>query len=278
MARSSSLHRLEASLSPAVLIALLSGIAARWLFEVSPGEMVAAGMAAGGASFILLWLWRGRRRRAWRAAARWWRAERGGALVALGVFLLVAGAGRYLLEATPSQSVTWGLWVALPLWVLWFTASLWRGPLARAAQWAGQQVQGRRTAPRALPKPKTKRTRTRSPLERLSPAEFEALCGQIGTWWGFRTRVVGEAGDGGVDVELWRDGAYVIAQCKHYFDRPVGPGHIRDFYGALIHRGAQSGFFFTSGYFTSGAEDFARGKPIALIDRTYIENAIERYG
>ncbi|MCB0076318.1 MAG: restriction endonuclease [Anaerolineales bacterium] len=273
-ARSRRSH-FDAALFPAIGVALLLAVAARWLYNVTGVDLLRLALLGGGVAFVLLWSWQrfNSALRRWPLLKRWWREGRGGALIALVVFIVVAALGRYGVEASARESVSWGLWLALPLWLLWYVVSSFE--LIPAAQ-RTIRTWWDRTPPRSRSTTLTRSRRTS--LQKLSPDQFEALCARIGAGWGYEARTTGKSGDGGVDVELWKEGKYLIGQCKHYYKKPVGPSHIRDFYGTIIHTEADGGFFFTSGYFTSGAVDFAAGKPITLVDREHIQTAIERYG
>jgi restriction system protein len=74
---------------------------------------------------------------------------------------------------------------------------------------------------------------------------------------------------------MWRDGQYVIGQCKRY-KGTVPIAQVRDFYGAMLHVGAKRGYFFTTGRFSDGAYRFVEGKPIELLDGPYLQNILNR--
>ncbi len=114
-----------------------------------------------------------------------------------------------------------------------------------------------------------KRTQRRS-VFKMSPKEFEQVCAQLMEAWGYRTEVVGGSGDGGVDIRGWKDGRYVIAQCKRY-KRSVPASLVREFYGVMVREKADKGFFFTTGRVSEAlhreAAEFTRnGYPIAIVD------------
>jgi restriction system protein len=48
-------------------------------------------------------------------------------------------------------------------------------------------------------------------------------------------------------------------------------------YGVVSAEGANKGILITSSAFTKGAEEFAQGKPIELIDGDQLERLIEEY-
>lgn len=108
----------------------------------------------------------------------------------------------------------------------------------------------------------------------LDPTEFEKVVGLLFTDRGYEVVHTGRTGDNGVDLRLRKDGLTWIAQCKRYTDRAVSVDEMRDFYGTLTHEGADHGFFVTTSRFTGPAREFARHKPITLIDKTQLQDWI----
>lgn len=104
-------------------------------------------------------------------------------------------------------------------------------------------------------------------LGNISPVEFERIVGNAFTKRGFIVQLTGRTGDGEIDL-LCTNAAdeKVIVQCKRYKGK-VGVEKIRDFYGTLLHSKANKGYFVTTGYFTTGARDWIKGKNIILIDK-----------
>lgn len=101
----------------------------------------------------------------------------------------------------------------------------------------------------------------------LSWREFERLIGELFRKRGFSVKKNDGAGpDGGVDVELRRDGELFLVQCKHWRARKVPVATVRDLYGAMTARQAAGGFVVTSGNFRSESIKFAAGRNIELID------------
>jgi hypothetical protein len=211
------------------------------------------------------------------------RRSRGGRLVValevgLGAAVLVGLALFYLLGWSQQESArsallvglaVAGFWLVRPLleWKATIFLRLWRWI---AGRWDGAAI--RRLWSRSTrPSPVT----TLSDAQRLSPRAFEELCAAIARAWGYRAQTVGKSGDGGIDVEMWRDGDYVVAQCKRYTGT-VPISKVRDFYGAMMHVGAARGYFFTTGRFSDGAHTFVEDKPISLIDGDYLERILNR--
>jgi hypothetical protein len=82
---------------------------------------------------------------------------------------------------------------------------------------------------------------------------------------GYTAFVTPGSNDGGVDIVLVKDQEKVIVQCKNHRS-PAAPAMVRDLYGSMVHEGAASAILVCTGGFTSGTKEFAKGKPIELID------------
>jgi restriction system protein len=78
--------------------------------------------------------------------------------------------------------------------------------------------------------------------------------------------VGGAAPDGGIDLVLHRQGGKVIVQCKRWRNAQVGVSLIREFYGVTVAENVERGVFVTTGVSTPDATEFARGKPLELVD------------
>ena len=111
-----------------------------------------------------------------------------------------------------------------------------------------------------------------------SPAFFETLIVNLLLAMGYggtskdAGRALGQPGDGGVDGvidqdPLGVDQIYLQAK-RNGASNSVGPGEIRDFYGALSIKKATKGIFVTTSSFTGSAVQTARdlGSQIVLID------------
>ncbi|MDH2424965.1 restriction endonuclease [Sphaerisporangium sp. TRM90804] len=107
-------------------------------------------------------------------------------------------------------------------------------------------------------------------VDRLDHRRFEGLSGELLRRDGFRqVKVVGGAGDRGVDVlGVAPDGTPYALQCK-YYTRKVGPGDVRDFVGALQARPYRDhrGVLVTSHSLTAQAAQTARDHDVIVIDR-----------
>ncbi|OYD26122.1 restriction endonuclease [Oceanimonas baumannii] len=130
-------------------------------------------------------------------------------------------------------------------------------------------LKGRRLAHRyvaASAKPSTSPLPA-SPANDMSWKEFELLVGQAFRQQGYSVIDGGEHGpDGGVDVQLRKDGQCFFVQCKHWRARSVGVSVVRELYGVMAGAGADGGFVVTSGDFTEEAKTFASDKRLSLID------------
>lgn len=100
----------------------------------------------------------------------------------------------------------------------------------------------------------------------LSPFEFEEYVGKIFRTQGYRVKLRGRSGDLGVDVELRKaNGKKAVVQCKRY-KSTVGPDIVRELYGTMIHERAAHAFLVTTADISSAAYDWAKNKPMTLID------------
>lgn len=102
---------------------------------------------------------------------------------------------------------------------------------------------------------------------RLSPSDFEEYVAQrIFARQGYQVENTPDVKDGGIDV-LVRDqhGHLIVVQCKRY-SNTVGAATVRELYGTMIHEGAAHAFLVTSGRISKDAQDWAKGKPLFLMD------------
>ena len=96
-------------------------------------------------------------------------------------------------------------------------------------------------------------------------------------------RALGQSGDGGVDGVIDEDALgldRIYVQAKRYKDgNGVGPGAIRDFFGALDQFKAGKGLFVTTSSFSSSAINTAAGlsKRIVLVDGKRLAELMIRY-
>lgn len=106
-------------------------------------------------------------------------------------------------------------------------------------------------------------------LMELNPFEFENLVGNLFTQMGLDTRQTQTSRDGGVDVVAFDTrpvfGGKVVIQAKRY-KNTVGVAAVRDLYGTMINEGASKGILVATSGYGKDAFEFAKDKPIELID------------
>jgi hypothetical protein len=99
----------------------------------------------------------------------------------------------------------------------------------------------------------------------LDGLTFEKKIAELFTLHGWEVTLTASSGDGGVDLFIRKDNKLTGVQCKAH-KSPVGPSVIRDLYGAIQHFEADDAILICLGGFTQGVHDFARGKPIRLMN------------
>lgn len=95
---------------------------------------------------------------------------------------------------------------------------------------------------------------------------FEELVAEAYRRQGYRVVEGGYGADGGIDLELLKDGQHTLVQCKQWKTQKVGVNVVREMFGVLTAHQANHFIIISSGTFTQKAVDFAVGKPIELID------------
>ena len=104
-------------------------------------------------------------------------------------------------------------------------------------------------------------------IRSLSWREFEELVAEAFRREGYNVVENVKAGaDGGVDIRLRKDGELFLVQCKSWNRNKVGVGVVREMYGVMIDAGAAGVIIVCSGHFTHDAREFARDKPVRLVD------------
>ncbi len=98
---------------------------------------------------------------------------------------------------------------------------------------------------------------------------------------GAEVRVTRASRDYGVDAIVFdpdpiRGGKYVI-QAKRYTN-PVDVASVRDLYGTLVNEGAVKGLLVTTSHFGPESYEFAKDKPITLIDGSNLLAMFKRHG
>lgn len=106
-------------------------------------------------------------------------------------------------------------------------------------------------------------------LMELSPTEFEGLITNLFAAMGLDTRQTRPSRDGGVDCVAFDPrpvfGGKVVIQAKRY-KNTVGVSAVRDLFGTVQNEGASKGILVTTSGYGKASFDFARGKPLELLD------------
>ncbi|WP_394244846.1 restriction endonuclease, partial [Vibrio astriarenae] len=110
----------------------------------------------------------------------------------------------------------------------------------------------------------------------MSWIEFEAFIGEFFRQNGYEVKqYLSHSPDGGVDIELRKNGELSLVQCKHWKTRKVGVQVLREMYGVMLSQQAARMIVVTSGSYTSEAKEFAKGKRFWLVDKDELVNMIE---
>uniref|UniRef100_UPI00404791B9 restriction endonuclease n=1 Tax=Algoriphagus sp. TaxID=1872435 RepID=UPI00404791B9 len=95
----------------------------------------------------------------------------------------------------------------------------------------------------------------------LFQKEFSSIDGEV--------KITQSSRDGGIDAVAFDPdpikGGKIVIQSKRY-TKVVGVSAVRDLYGTMINEGANKGILVTTSHFGSDAYQFAKGKPLTLID------------
>ncbi len=105
-----------------------------------------------------------------------------------------------------------------------------------------------------------------SDVDNMSPGEFEQYVGELMKRRGYKTKVIGKAGDMGVDVVAQNGAKKYAVQVKRY-NQPVSRLAVSDAVAGKEHYGCNAAMVVTNNYFTKGAMDLARSTKCQLIDR-----------
>jgi len=122
---------------------------------------------------------------------------------------------------------------------------------------------------------------SRPNLMELTPFEFENLVGNLFGRMGLDTKVTRSSRDGGVDCVAYDVrpvlGGKVVIQAKRY-SNTVGVSAVRDLYGTMMNEGANKGILVATSSYGPDAYDFAKDKPIELIDGGGLLYLLEQNG
>jgi hypothetical protein len=118
-----------------------------------------------------------------------------------------------------------------------------------------------------------------SDLRRLDADEFEWLMFELFRRENYSVEKYGSQhhGDGNIDLLLTRDPARIIAQCKGWTARFVGPEDVQRFAGTFPPRGDVTGrWFVTLSEFTESARSAAEFADVILINGTDLAERLQR--
>ena len=111
-------------------------------------------------------------------------------------------------------------------------------------------------------------------IKALSWREFEILVGEVFRCHGYTVQQTAGGADGGVDLELKKNGEKQLVQCKQWRATKVGVTTVRELFGVMAACGAVGAFIVTSGVFTREAKSFAEGRNITLIDGRTLDEMV----
>jgi restriction system protein len=113
-------------------------------------------------------------------------------------------------------------------------------------------------------------------IRSLSWKEFEELLGEAYRRQGysvFENNLKGA--DGGIDLELRKSGSRYLVQAKQWKNRKVAVNVVREMLGLMTAERAHGAFIVSSGSFTQEALNFAKDKPIELVNGDQLCKLIE---
>lgn len=98
---------------------------------------------------------------------------------------------------------------------------------------------------------------------------------------GGEVKVTQASRDGGVDAIAFDPdpirGGKIVIQAKRYTN-VVGVAAVRDLYGTIVNEGATKGILVTTSNYGSDAYEFAKGKPITLLNGANLLHLLEKHG
>jgi restriction system protein len=122
---------------------------------------------------------------------------------------------------------------------------------------------------------------SRPNIMELDPFEFETLVSNLFGKMGLESKLTRSSRDGGVDVVSFDKrpvlGGKVVIQAKRY-RHTVGVSAVRDLFGTMMNEGANKGILVTTSGYGPDAYEFAKDKPIELIDGGGLLYLLEQVG
>jgi len=115
--------------------------------------------------------------------------------------------------------------------------------------------------------------------------DFEQLVREIFeqefTKEGGKVKVTRASRDGGVDAVAFDPdplrGGKIVIQAKRYTN-VVGVSAVRDLYGTVMNEGANKGILVTTSNYGTDAYEFAKGKPLVLLDGNNLLHLLQKHG
>ncbi len=110
-------------------------------------------------------------------------------------------------------------------------------------------------------------------IREIFHSEFSASGGEV--------QVTQASADGGVDAIAFDPdpirGGKIVIQAKRYTNT-VGVSAVRDLYGTVLNEGASSGILVTTSSYGKDAYEFAKNKPLKLLNGSNLLSLLERHG
>jgi restriction system protein len=110
-------------------------------------------------------------------------------------------------------------------------------------------------------------------IRELFAREFEKAGGEV--------KVTQASRDGGVDAVAFDPdpirGGKIVIQAKRYTN-VVGVSAVRDLFGTVMNEGAIKGILVTTSHYGADAYEFAKGKPLTLLDGGNLLHLLARHG
>ena len=109
---------------------------------------------------------------------------------------------------------------------------------------------------------KNVRTRRTDALTQVGWDQLESLLAEYYRGQGYAVEHCGNGGtgacfDGGIDMKLRKDDAYILVQCKHWNAKQVPHNDVHQLLGLMVNEGATGAILVTSGEFTRAAIEAA---------------------
>lgn len=112
-------------------------------------------------------------------------------------------------------------------------------------------------------------------IRSLSWKEFEELLAEAYRRQGYAVQENSFlAPDGGVDLQIQKNGNLYLVQCKQWRTFKVGVKVVREMFGLMTAQCANGVIIVTSGMFTQEAKNFAAGKPIDLVEGNQLADLV----